>query len=844
MTTNGATPAEWEEISRRFHEALLQPSAAREAWIDAQLDGTPGVAAEVRSLLAALDDTDDRFEHGPFAAIENASDGTLRPGQQVGVWTVRGRIGEGGMATVYEAVREDLDIPKRAALKTMRRVSNEALRRRFARERRILATLDHPNIAALLDGGTLASGAPWFAMEYVEGVRIDHWCAQHALDVHARIRLLLQVCRAVQFAHQRLVVHRDLKPGNILVTEEGTVKLLDFGVAKLTASIADGDETATGALMLTADYASPEQLRGDPVTTASDVYSLGVIVFELLTGARPFAMHGRGLRDLTRLTDTEAPKMYAVVSTMSASAIGFPDDDRLRRALQGDLEVVVAKMLSKDVSSRYASVEEVHRDLIAFLESRPVSAQAPTPGYRIRRFTARHARTLTFVGALCVVSGASLGVAEWQASRARRDRQLAAERLTEVRTLANTLVYDVNDKLAEVPGAAALRASLIRTAVQSLDRASNNAPRDPALLRELVVAYQRAGDALGNPTQVNLGDMTGAMEALTKAISIARTLVSDGPTDRNSLWVLALATEKAADVAAPSGTLDDALRFQRESLELFQRIARSDSGNATYRRAVGISALKLGDLLGHPSFVNSGNSRAALASYADATRDLDRAAHLGDSSTFVRRHQAIAQERLGRLQEEVGNYADAQRALAQSLIARQKLVAESPRNVQARRDLAIAHYLLCGLALTEKQPDRGAADCEASLRIRTTLLDEDPENGTLVRGLGLMYRRLGQLHAQRGDTATAIGEYGRAVNYYDKYFGGKRGALNDRRDLAETQLERAELAAFSRASRAMAMNSLALASASYDSIAATMALTARDSARLTQTRLRVERRLR
>ncbi len=844
MTTNRATAAEWQEISRWFHDALSQPEAAREAWIGAQLADQPRVATEVRSLLAALDDTEDRFEHGPLAILDIASDGTLHPGQQVGVWTVQRRIGEGGMATVYEAVREDLDIPKRAALKTMRRVSNDALRKRFARERRILATLDHPNIAALLDGGTLGGGAPWFAMEYVNGVRIDHWCAQQALDVHARIRLVLQVCRAVQFAHHRLVVHRDLKPSNILVTDEGTVKLLDFGVAKLAASIADGDETATGALMLTADYASPEQLRGDPVTTASDVYSLGVIVFELLTGARPFAMHGRGLRDLARLADTDAPTLTSVVSALSATAAGFPDADRLRRALDGDLEVVVAKMLSKEVSRRYASVDDVHRDLIAFLESRPVSAQAPTLGYRLRRLTARHARTLTFVGALGVVAGASLGVAQWQSRRAQRDRQLAAEGLTEVRTLANTLVYDVNDKLAEVPGAAALRASLIRTAVQSLDRASTNAPRDPALLRELVVAYQRAGDALGNPTQVNLGDLTGAMDALTKAISIARTLVSDEPTDRNSLWVLALATEKAADVAAPSGKLNDALRFQRESSDLFRRIARSDSGNATYRRAVGISALKLGDLLGHPAFVNSGNSSAALASYDDATRELDRAAQLGDVSTFVRRHQAVAQERLGRLQEEVGNYTDARRALSQSLIARQQLVTENPRNAQARRDVAIAHYLLCGLALAEKRPDRGAAHCDASLRIRTTLLSEDPDNGTLIRGLGLMYRRLGQLHAQKGDTATALRDYGRAMSYYDTYFGGKRGALNDRRDVAEAQLERAELAAYSRTSRELAITSLALAGASYDSIAATMALTARDSTRLTQTRLRVGQRIR
>ncbi|MCC6245621.1 MAG: protein kinase [Gemmatimonadaceae bacterium] len=841
MSDERSAAEDWSEISRWFHDALAQPEAMRDAWITSQLADRPLLAAEVRSLLAALDDTDDRFEHGPLAIGDTASDSPLQSGQRIGVWTVRQRIGEGGMGTVYEAVRDDLDMPKRAALKTMRRVSNDALRRRFARERRILATLDHPNIAALLDGGTLSSGAPWFAMEFVDGLRIDRWCAQRALDVTARIRLMLQVCRAVQFAHQRLVVHRDLKPGNILVTEEGTVKLLDFGVAKLAASIADGDETATGALMVTADYASPEQLRGDPVTTASDVYSLGVVVFELLTGARPFAMQGLGLRDMTRLTESEAPRLSAVVSSVSAAAAGFNDADRLRKELGGDLEAVVGKMLNKDVARRYASIDDVQRDLIAWLESRPVSAQLPTTAYKLRRLAARHARTLTYAALLLTGGGISLSGVHWQTRQAARERARAAERLIEVRTLANTLVYDVNDKLAEVPGATELRASLVRTAVQSLDRASTDAPRDPALLRELAVAYQRAGDALGNPTQSNLGDLEGAMDAHTKAISIARTLVSNGPTDRNSLWVLALATEKAADVAAPLGKLDDALRYQRESLELFQRVARSDSGNVQYLRAVGISALKLGDLLGHPSFVNSGNTRAALSSYMDATRELDRAAAAGDTSSFVRRHQAIAQERLGRLHEELGNYPEARTALTQSLRARQQLMREAPRNVQARRDVAIAHYVLCGLALAERRPDQGLSDCEASLRIRTTLLSEDPTNGVLVRGMGIMHRRMGQLQAQRTDTAAALREYQRAVAFYEQYFGGKLGALNDRRDFAETLLERAELAALYQSARALALESFERARASYDSIATKMAVSPRDSARLTQVRVLIER---
>lgn len=829
----------WDRVKYWFNETLEQPAEARDAFVNEHLRELPEIATEVRSLLNALADGDERFE--PSRARTTSStppDGAVAIGADIGVWHVLKRIGEGGMATVYEAVRRDLDMPKRAALKTVRGRSSDALRHRFSRERRILATLEHPNIAALLDGGTLADGAPWFAMEFVEGVRIDRWCAERQLDLKARVRLILQVCRAVQYAHNRLVVHRDLKPSNILVTTDGTVKLLDFGIAKLIATVELGDETATGALMLTTDYASPEQLRGDPVTTASDVYSLGVVLFELLSGMRPFAMRGQGLRELRRLADTEAPMLTTVVSELSARDAGFPDAERLRAAVHGDLEAIIAKALRKDVAERYSSAERLADDLVAWLESRPVSAQPDSLPYRMRRLARRYRRALLLSGGIVLAAVAVTAALTWQARRTEQQQKLAAQRLTEVRTLAKTLVYDVNDRLADVPGATALRASVVRTALQSLDNASSDAPNDPTLMRELALAYQRAGDVLGNPTAPNLGDLPGAVTAYARAVSIARALVAATPNDVNAMWTLALCTEKAADAEAPSGNVQLALEHQRESLGLFRQIARTDSTRTNYLRAVGVSALKLGDLLGHPAFTNTGDTGASLRAYREAMEQLDRATQHGDTSFFVRRHRAVAGERLGRLLQERKALPEARQWVDASLALRRELSRENPKSVQGRRDLAIALYLTCGLSLVEQQPRVALTTCSESLAIRQALLAEDAQNGSLVRGMGIMHRRMGEVRAALGDTTAALAEYAEAVSYYERFFGGRAGAINDRRDLAYALLERADLASAhgARSNVALAQRSFRDALASFDSISVKMSLTGADSSRIERTR--------
>ena len=324
-------------------------------------------------------------------------------------------------AGCYEAVRDDDQFRKRVALKMIKPGRETGLvLRRFRYEREILAGLDHPHIAALYDGGVTDDGHPYFAMEYVEGEPIDRFCARRALSVGQRLALFGSVCAAVQYAHRNLVVHRDLKPSNILVTAEGTVKLLDFGIAKLLGENAEGERTGfteAGFQPMTADYASPEQVRGEPITTASDVYSLGVVLFELLAGRRPYRLDGLPAAEMLRIVAEVEP---ARPSTVAAS----PRD---ASAIAGELDNIVHMALRKEPGRRYSSVEQFGEDLRRFRAGLPVIAQRATAGYRFRKFVARHRAGAVALALVIPTLVGGVVATVWQARVAQGERDRAEE---------------------------------------------------------------------------------------------------------------------------------------------------------------------------------------------------------------------------------------------------------------------------------------------------------------------------------------------------------------------------------------------------------------------------------
>jgi eukaryotic-like serine/threonine-protein kinase len=843
---DGITPQEWPQVKALWFAAQDADGDARAALLDGP-GVDPAVRAHVERLLRAAERAGDRFEQPAAAMLPPVSADPTTPslvGRRLGPFTVRRRIGQGGMGVVYEAARADAAYEQRVAVKTIWRGADSAvLLKRFRTERQILAALEHPNIARLLDGGATEEGTPWLAMEYVDGAPIDTYCDDARLGLDARLDLFRQVCAAVQYAHERKVVHRDLKPSNVLVTPDGTVKLLDFGVAKLLDDPErEGTLTGAGLSPFTAAYAAPEQVSGGEITAATDVYALGALLVTLLVGRPPLLLQSLALAELLqaiREQPARAPSLLALEgdgagSTESSAhevAVerGFPSREKLARALYGELDAIALMALRKEPERRYVSAAALAEDVHRYLRREQVRARPDTMPYRFRTFARRRRPLVVAALASAVVLTVAGGWSWWQGRMADRERQLAAERLREVRTLASALVFDASDRLQDVPGATEARSALMKTALVSLDRASTDAPRDATLLRELAMAYQRAGDVLGNPTNANLGDMAGAAAAYRKAITAAETAMEIAPDSVNSMWTLALVYEKAADLEAPSGQVREALRHQRASLALFQRVAGTDPSRLRYQRAVGISSMKLGDLMGHPMFTNAGDTAAAISAYEEANARLEQAGQRGDTTFALARHRAIVRERIGRLMQERGDFPQATLWLDRSLSVRDSLVQQNPASVEARRDMAIGHYLKCGLHLAERRPDRALPPCEQSLAIRRVLLREDPKDSRFIRGMGIIHRRLGEIHVMAGAPTRALRDYLEAVEYYERYFAGRAGPINDRRDFAATHAELASLATDMGMS-AVARRSRMAVVASLDTIAARAPLTAADSA--------------
>jgi serine/threonine protein kinase/tetratricopeptide (TPR) repeat protein len=423
------TPERWQQVKGVLEEALERDPGEREAFVAAACVGDRELRDEVESLLAAENVTED-FIETPLVQFR-VSEPPLEPltvGERVGAYRILQEIGRGGMGSVYLAARADEAFEKRVAIKVIRRgMDTEEVVRRFRSERQILANLDHPNIAKLLDGGATEDGRPYFVMEHIEGRSIDEYCKAESLPLRKRLDLFLSICSAVQLAHQNLIVHRDLKPGNILVTADGTPKLLDFGIAKLLDP-AEAPMTRLGTRPMTPEYASPEQLNGALVTTASDVYSLGVLLYVLLTGRSPYRPSPADREALARAIREEIPPKPSSIVVQSGEMIPqVPEGDRrvLRKRLAGDLDNIVLMAMRKEPERRYSSVDRLAGDLRRYLDGLPVVASRDTWRYRARKFVGRHRLGVSLAAVITLVLiGSSVWITLlWQ--RAEREKERA-----------------------------------------------------------------------------------------------------------------------------------------------------------------------------------------------------------------------------------------------------------------------------------------------------------------------------------------------------------------------------------------------------------------------------------
>jgi tetratricopeptide (TPR) repeat protein len=627
-------PDQFRRLDALYDEAAALGPAERSRFIDERCADDDEVR---RELLAALGDDG---SSGLTGLVERAAAAAVGveaawTGRRVGPYRIVRPLGHGGMGAVYLAVRDDAEFHKQVAIKTLKfELESGPAVARFRHERQILAHLEHPNIARLLDGGTTEQGTPYIVLEYVDGVQIVEWCQQQRLTVDERLRLFRDVCDAVQYAHQHLIVHRDIKPGNILVTSDGVPKLLDFGIAKLLDSdaLAGFHTMHTSGPMMTPDYVSPEQVRGEPVSTATDVYALGAVLYELLTNTRPHALHTYDPAEIARVvceTDVRPP-----------SATG-------NRHLRGDLDTIVLKAMQKEPSRRYSSVTALTEDIRRYLEGLPVAARPDTAIYRATKFVRRH--RLGVVATAAVVASLGIGVA-----LALREARVAERRFAQVRELSNTFLFQFYDQVTPLPGSTAVRASIVETARKYLDGLSKEAQGDKDLTLELAAAYGRLGDVQGRTGGANLGQLDDARRSYQRAIDLYAGLPVTAASPENL-------RRRLANVLLAYGRLeynayheDLAGTFTRRMLDVLPDRA----GEPATRMLQALGVRSLGDIL-----LRQGKTADALASLESARRTLldlqtshDNDARLPDEIAFTRERLARARVYAGDLDGAAGDF--------------------------------------------------------------------------------------------------------------------------------------------------------------------------------------------
>jgi len=742
------TPDPFQKAKEVFHAALERPVVERAAFVTASCGEDEGLRREVESLLASADAGDGFLDAArlpawpPAEGIEPEDAGVPR---WIGPYILVREIGRGGMGAVFLAERSDRLYRGQVALKLVKRgMDTEFILNRFRSERQILASLNHPGIAKLLDGGTTDDGLPYFVMEYIEGENLTRYCASRPLGLRERIELFRRVCEPVQFAHRNLVVHRDIKPSNVMVTADGTVKLLDFGLAKLLDPEKSGEslyQTVAGVGIFTPEYASPEQVRSESVTTSSDVFSLGVVLYELLSGAHPF-----------RRPDSEPSEILKAIletepAAPSTAAVRSGDAARVR-ALQGDLDTIILTALRKEPERRYATVEKLSADLGRHLKGLPVSARPDTLVYRAGKFVRRH--RLGVVGSLLAVLSlvGGLSAALWQAQVARQSEALARRRFDDVRALARSLLFELNDQLAALPGSTKIRERLVKEAAEYLDRLARDAARDPVLERELATAFEQLADLQAGPN-ASIGDRPGAVASLRRAVELREDVARGAGATVSDSLALARSNSNLSGLVEPASP--EALERSRAAVALTERALREKPGDPDVRRQLAIRLFHLA-----AAHERRGDWDTALGLRRRQAALFEALAREQPDDLNALRNQALGYKYLAGVLEKLNRRDEAAGYDRRAVALDETRLARAPGRTDAMSDLS---YSLASLAsILEKEGDLSGARAAAG---RAARLAEEVARGdatNVVAQLAALRASLREalLTLRTGDTATGL----------------------------------------------------------------------------------------
>ncbi|MGB8475668.1 MAG: serine/threonine-protein kinase [Candidatus Acidiferrum sp.] len=770
-------PERWERIGELLEKALALNALERGQYLNYASGEDSELRREVESLLASHEEAGSLFLNVAAADScgnqESMGRAAVRAGRRIGPYLVVEPIGHGGMGEVFAAVRADGQYRKKVAIKLVRSGYDTAyILERFRNERQILAGLDHPNIARLLDGGNTEEDVPYLVMELVEGVPIDDYCDARKLTVTDRLQLFLQVCGAVQYAHQRLVIHRDIKPSNVLVGEDGVPKLLDFGIAKILD--ASGSSEATVLRPMTPEYASPEQVRGEPITTATDVYSLGVVLYQLLTGHSPYRLDSHTPAKLaaaitateperpsTSVQRTESISDAGMTHLLTPETVSSTREDtphRLQQRLQGDLDFMLLKALRKEPSQRYISVDQFTGDIGNHLKGLPVTARKGTWNYRADKFIRRH-KTAVASGALVLltlVSGIVVTLREARIADANRLR--AEKRLKDGHRLANSLIFEVHDSIRQLPGATAARKLIIERAQQYLDGLTLDSQSDPALLQDLAAAYGRLASVQGSPVGASLGDLQSAIPNYRKAVELLLVCSSRDPSNRDILRELArgylnlsLALSEAEDKTASKDAT-------QKALQIMEPLARSYPADQRIQFGLGSVYERLGGL-----FAAENDLPRSMESYEKSLAIFQQLAKDGPPRPEYPTEISFAHKHIGSVLAVQKQYPAALDHYRAALAIDEANLNHDPGNAQTRYNITFT-YSDTGWILNQQGDFDGALQYYLkALQIRSALVAADPQDSRTRHGMAKTYGYLGMVYTNKGAIKQALESYKQAL---------------------------------------------------------------------------------
>ncbi|MBX3281555.1 MAG: protein kinase [Acidobacteria bacterium] len=813
------TEQDREMVNDVVADALALDPDEREAFLS-RSELTDEQYAEARSLLSVADGATSILD-GPAIAFAKdffaEADEDRLAGRSVGPFTIVRELGHGGMGAVYLATRKVGDKEQRVALKLLKREMNTSVfRHRFEQEREILATLSHPNISTLVDIGTTDEGTPYFAMEYVDGLPIDEFCSQNAYGRDERLALFQKVCSAVSTAHRSLIVHRDLKPSNILVTADGSPKLLDFGISKI---LQDGGEQESAATVtrlgaMTPSYASPEQLNGQSVTTSTDIYSLGVILFELLSGHRPFEDKEKDLNRILRAVAEDEPPApsskadtgeiaekrlpfssaadtsnEALTNANSLSAQTDSDNAIKRRPLaalrpqeiRGDLDRIVLKSLQKEPERRYLSVDAFNDDIARFRDGMPIVARPSTIIYRAGKFFRRN-RAMTLVGALLVLAVlAGIIATVWQARIAQTERALAEARFNDVRALANSFLFEITPDIERLPGSTSAKAKLVTRALEYLNKLTADSGSDPELLREIAHAYEKVADVQGDPFGPNIGDVNGALESYRKALDMRLALLKQFPDDAELLSGVADNQQKIGSLESFGGDYSKAVPPLDRALELRQQVLAKDPNNFDFRRKYAES-IKARGLV----YFYEGDNKVAIERFTAAQEIYSELLKEQPTNDDIASEYWYLFISIG---EALGwdNEFDAALASVQKGIEPLSQVVERhPADQFMQRSLHLA-YTKLGTSYEDLEKfDLGVDAYQKALAIAKALSAADPTNHTAERDVAMAYKKLGQCQGGAGKLGDSHESIKNAIAVFTKLSGRDPNNAEAQYDVANT----------------------------------------------------------